>query len=67
MKNEFQHHQEKLDEFHQLKQLAARTEDGNLLSNDIDIMLNEDTEKFDSNTLDGKGKQLKKDYDRLHR
>jgi len=67
LKNEFQHHQEKLDEFHDLKQLQARTEDGNLLSNDIDVLMDEDSEKVDENTLDGKAKKLKQNYDRLHR
>ena len=61
LKNEFQHHQEKLDEFHQLKQLSAYSEDGNLMSNDL---VEEETPTFDQNTLDGKSKKLKDDYDR---
>ena len=74
LKNEFQHHQEKLDELHQLKQMA-HTEDINMMSNNIEIqeirqqiLDEEDTgEKIDANTLDGKAKKLKQDYERLHR
>jgi len=74
LKNEFLHHQEKLDELHQLKQMA-HTEDINMMSNNIEIqeirqqiLDEEDTgEKIDANTLDGKAKKLKQDYERLHR
>ena len=65
LKKEFQHHQEKLDQFHQLKELQAKTKDGNLMSNHID--LNDENTQFDENTLNGKSKALKEDYDRLHR
>lgn len=65
LKKEFQHHQEKLDQFHQLKELQAKTKDGNLMSNHID--LNDESTQFDENTLNGKSKALKEDYDRLHR
>ena len=65
LKKEFQHHQEKLDQFHQLKELQAKTKDGNLMSNHID--LNDENTQFDENTLTGKSKALKEDYDRLHR
>merc|ERR1712156_892923 len=47
LKNEFQHHQEKLDEFHQLKQLSAGTIDGNLMSNHLTELDDEESEKFD--------------------
>jgi len=67
LKNEFQHHQEKLDEFHQLKQLSAGTIDGNLMSNHLIELDDEESEKFDENTLDGKSKKIKQDYERLHR
>ena len=52
LKKEFQHHQEKLDQFHQLKELQAKTKDGNLMSNHID--LNDENTQFDENTLNGK-------------
>jgi len=65
LKKEFQHHQDKLDQFHRLKELAVKTEDGNLLSNDIHLLMDE--EQYDMNTLDGKAKALKDDYARLHR
>merc|ERR1712156_592134 len=67
LKNEFQHYQEKLDEFHQLKQLSAGTIDGNLMSNHLTELDDEESEKFDENTLDGKSKKIKQDYERLHR
>ena len=38
LKKEFQHHQDKLDQFHRLKELAVKTQDGNLLSNDIHLL-----------------------------
>ena len=74
LKNEFLHHQEKLDELNQLKHMA-HTEDINMMSNNIEIqeirkqiLDEEDTgEKIDANTLDGKAKKLKHDYERLHR
>merc|ERR1712062_143370 len=42
LKKEFQHHQDKLDQFHRLKELAVKTEDGNLLSNDIHLLMDEE-------------------------
>jgi len=67
LKNEFQHHQEKLDQFHQLKEFEVKSQDGNLKSNSIHLLDDEDKETFDFNTLDGKAKALKEDYHRLHR
>ena len=37
------------------------------MSNYIDTLMDEETEKFDENTLDGKAKKLKTNYERLHR
>ena len=42
------------------------SQDGNLRSNEIHL-LDENAEEFNPNSLDGKAKALKEDYERLHR
>ena len=56
LKNEFQHHQDKLDQFHQLKELQAKMSDGNLMSNHISL---NDEAQFEENTLNSKAKVSK--------
>lgn len=67
LKKEFQDHQEKLDQFHALKDLSSKELDGNRLSNHLHLLDDDDDLKLDANTLDGKAKDLKDDYARLHR
>ena len=73
LKKEFQHHQEKVDEYHRLKEMAeTNTINGNRRSNEVhlndDDYDQDDTVKHLSNELDGKvAKGLKKNYERLHR
>ncbi len=64
LKQEFMHHQEKVDQYHKLLDLSdALGKDGNVMSNDLD----EKTHRRDDNTLDGLAKEVKSEYDRLHK
>ena len=79
LKNEFQHHQDKVDEYHRLKEMA-QTIDGDRQSNEIHLNdddyeqdeaakqmsneLNEKLAKWKSGKMEG---GIKKNYERLHR
>lgn len=66
LQEEFRHHQRKVDEYHTLLEIAG--EDDHRRFNDIQREL--DKEVFDirdTNEYHRKGKEIKKDYDRLHR
>ena len=76
LKKEFQHHQEKVDEYHRLKEMvsAGNSVDGNRRSNELHL----DDDDYDheeikardtlNNEIDGKvAKDIKKNYERLHR
>ena len=69
LKQEFIHHQEKMDEYHKLLDMAdVMGRDGNAQSNHIHP--SDDDEEFhkrSDNALDGLAKEVKADYDRLHR
>ena len=74
LKKEFQHHQDKVDDYHRLKEMANTNDrDGNRLNNDIHLDDDYDMEeakarKTLNNELDGKvSKDIKKNYERLHR
>ena len=73
LKKEFQHHQDKVDDYHRLKEMAENNQDGNRLSNDLHLNDDYDQEeakarKTLNNELDGKiSKDIKKNYERLHR
>ena len=80
LKKEFQHHQQKVEEYHRLKEMAAATNtlDGNRRSNELHLddedYGEDETEdetrarKALNNEIDSKvSKDIKKNYDRLHR
>jgi len=73
LKKEFQHHQDKVDDYHRLKEMSENNRDGNRLSNDLHLDDDYDQEeakarKTLTNELDGKiSKDIKKSYERLHR
>lgn len=48
------------------QELSVSSQDGNLRSNEIHL-LDENAEDYNPNSLDGKAKALKEDYERLHR
>jgi len=65
LQEEFKHHQRKVDEYHSLLELADKDSDRY-----NEIKKNIEKEEFnlrDSNEISKKGKDLKSDYDRLHR
>ena len=66
LKMEFLHHQEKLEEFKRLSEMGAR---GSLTSNDLEEEEDFDAEhhKRHDNSLNGKAKEVKADFQRLHR
>ena len=68
LKQEFMHHQEKMDEYHKLLDMAdVLGKDGNIQSNHIHPSDDEEFHKRNDNALDGLAKEVKADYDRLHR
>ena len=74
LKKEFQHHQDKVDDYHRLKEMAnSNDRGGNRLSNDLHLDDDYDQDeakarKTLNNELDGKvSKDIKKNYERLHR
>ena len=68
LKQEFMHHQEKMDEYHKLLDMAdVLGKDGNIQSNHIHPSEDEEFHKRNDNALDGLAKEVKADYDRLHR
>ena len=75
LKKEFQHHEDKVDDYHRLKEMTeSNTIDGNRRSNElhIDEDYTEDEEASArealNNEIDGKvAKDIKKNYERLHR
>lgn len=63
---EFSHHQRKVDEYHALLEIAG--EDDHKRFNQIQRELDEEVFDIrDTNEYHRKGKELKKDYERLHR
>jgi len=68
LKQEFMHHQEKMDEYHKLLDVDdVMGRDGNIQSNHLHPSDDEEFHKRDDNALDGLAKEVKADYDRLHR
>lgn len=77
LKLEFKHHQEKVDEYNDLLEVAAKMEEENDRSKNREEnhlhfeALEEDEDesgkKHHKNELDGKAKEVKRNYDRLHR
>ena len=68
LKQEFVHHQDKMDEYHKLLDMTdVLGRDGNVQSNHVAPSGEEEFHKRDDNALDGLAKEVKADYDRLHR
>lgn len=65
LKTEFMHHEDKVEEFRRMSEMGAK---GSLLSNDLEQELEDDEhhERHD-NSLSGKAKEVKEDFQRLHR
>jgi hypothetical protein len=66
LKQEFMHHQDKVEQYNKLLDMTdVLGKDGNVMSNDI--AHDDDHHKRDDNALDGLAKSVKDDYDRLHK
>jgi len=65
LQEEFKHHQRKVDEYHRLLELADKSSDDyNEIKKKIE---REEFDLRDTNEISKKGKDLKTNYDRLHR
>ena len=65
LQEEFKHHQRKVDEYHRLLELTDKSSDNyNEIKKKIE---REEFDLRDSNEISNKGKDLKTNYDRLHR
>jgi len=66
LQEEFRHHQQKVDEYHALLELSGEDDDKRM--NEIQRELEGEVFNIrDTNEFHRKAKDLKKDYDRLHR
>jgi hypothetical protein len=55
LKKEFQHHQDKVDQFHSLKELSVDSQNGNVRSNDLNLLMDDDGIS-EQNSLTGQSK-----------